>query len=324
MSISTQNVNAWAAGIAEVLNQEFPAAMAHISDSPIDCDVRPRSLHPSFWGCLDWHSSVHMQYSALRLLRKEMSSEVRDGLERIITARLSPEALEAERAYLESNPSYEFPYGRSWLLQLAKLANLPAMQPLVELTAEQFLSRLKSLNQPVRHGVHSNTAFHLYLIFDAAQSLGLKPVEEAIRQRAISLFGSDRDYPIDWELSGNDFLSNGLAESVLMSRVLPADEFTTWFNNFLPDLQSALNFLGQIPEVLDPTDGKLAHLYGLALTRAWMLKEMAPFLPSGVQERIQELVPQLTAIAEDQLVAGDFMSTHWLITYALLAEEGLN
>ena len=136
---------------------------------------------------------------------------------------------------------------------------------------------------------------------------------------SVLLFGDDHNYPLEWELSGHDFLSNGLSEALLMSRVLP--DFPRWFDAFLPRRSEALDFLTTIPEVLDPTDGRLAHLYGLALTRAWMLAELAEHFDASVLPRAHALA----ANAQPQLVDGHFMSTHWLITYALrfqLACEG--
>ena len=132
-----------------------------------------------------------------------------------------------------------------------------------------------------------------------------------MREAALRLFGNDRNYPLEWELSGHDFLSNSLSEALLMSRVLP--DFDEWFDGFLPHRAEALDFLTQIPEVLDPTDGRLAHRYGLALSRAWMLSELAEYFDASALPRAHALA----ASAEPQLIDGDFMSTHWLITYAL-------
>ena len=128
---------------------------------------------------------------------------------------------------------------------------------------------------------------------------------------SVLLFDDDHNYPLEWELSGHDFLSSGLSEALLMSRVLP--DFPRWFDAFLPRRSEALDFLTTIPEVLDPTDGRLAHLYGLALTRAWMLAELAEHFDASVLPRAHALA----ANAQPQLVDGHFMSTHWLITYAL-------
>ncbi|MTD92055.1 DUF2891 family protein [Corynebacterium hiratae] len=300
----------WAETIVDALEREFPAAMHHTSASVDDCHVRPRELHPSFYGCFDWHSSVHMQYSGV-LLDSMLGPESPTGLATLLDDRLSPQALTVEYNYLLEHPGYEMPYGRAWLLQLASIRPSEAMDKLVELTAQHCHDWLGSLNQPVRHGMHSNTAFNLFLILEAAEKLGLDSLADSVRDSAVRLFGDDRDYPLEWELSGHDFLSNGLSEALLMSRVLP--DFPQWFDGFLPHRAETLDFLTDIPEVLDPTDGRLAHLYGLALTRAWMIVELAEHFDDSALPRAEALA----ASARPQLVDGHFMSTHWLITYAL-------
>lgn len=302
--------SAWASGIVGVLEREFPAAMHHTSASADDCHVRPRELHPSFYGCFDWHSSVHMQYSGV-LLDTTLGPESPAELAALLDERLSPNALAVELEYLTQHPGYEMPYGRAWLLQLASVRPSDAMDKLVALTAQHCQSWLASLNQPVRHGMHSNTTFNLFLILEAAEKLGLDSLANSVREAAVRLFGNDRDYPLEWELSGHDFLSNGLSEALLMSRVLP--DFPQWLDGFLPNRTEALDFLTTIPEVLDPTDGRLAHLYGLALSRAWMLVELAEHFDDSALPRAQALATS----AAPQLIEGDFMSTHWLITYSL-------
>ncbi|OFO21845.1 hypothetical protein HMPREF3056_08015 [Corynebacterium sp. HMSC056F09] len=300
----------WAETIVDALEREFPAAMHHTSSSADDCTVRPRELHPSFYGCFDWHSSVHMQYSGA-LLDTMLGPKSPTSLATLLDDRLSPQALTVEYDYLVEHPGYEMPYGRAWLLQLASIRPSESMDKLVELTAQHCHDWLGSLNQPVRHGMHSNTAFNLFLILEAAEKIGQDSLADSVRDAAVRLFGDDRNYPLEWELSGHDFLSNGLSEALLMSRVLP--DFPQWFDGFLPRRTEALDFLTDIPEVLDPTDGRLAHLYGLALTRAWMIVELAEYFGGSALPRAEALV----ASARPQLVDGHFMSTHWLITYAL-------
>lgn len=300
----------WAETIVDALEREFPAAMHHTSSSADDCTVRPRELHPSFYGCFDWHSSVHMQYSGV-LLDTMLGPKSPTSLATLLDDRLSPQALTIEYKYLVEHPGYEMPYGRAWLLQLASIRPSESMDKLVELTAQHCHDWLGSLNQPVLHGMHSNTAFNLFLILGAAEKIGQDSLANSVRDAAVRLFGDDRDYPLKWELSGHDFLSNGLSEALLMSRVLP--DFPQWFDGFLPHRAEALDFLSDIPEVLDPTDGRLAHLYGLALTRAWMMVELAEHFDASVLPRAEALV----ANVRPQLVDGHFMSTHWLITYAL-------
>lgn len=306
---------AWAEAIVDVLEREFPAAMHHTSSSAADCVVRPRELHPSFYGCFDWHSSVHMQYSGVLL--HAVLDDVPPALTAVLGQRLSPTALAVEQDYLTAHPGYEMPYGRAWLMQLAAARPTEPLLALAELSAGHCQSWLSTLSQPIRHGMHANTAFNLFLLLEAAEKLEYSGLAESARAAALRMFGSDRNYPIHWELSGHDFLSNGLSEALLMSRVLPSgsegSDFERWLDGFLPDRAAALDFLTQVPEVRDPTDGRLAHLFGLALSRAWMLTELADHFGDSAHEH----AARLAASAEPQLTDGDFMSTHWLITYAL-------
>ena len=310
----------WARGIADVLEQEFPAVNMHISTSADDCDVRPRTQHPSFWGCFDWHSSVHMQYSAVRLLSEEkLSSEASTRLHNILEQRWDKQSLQAEYDYLVNDPSFEQPYGRAWLLQLARRSGREEFLPLVELTEKHIMNWVSALSQPIRHGMHYNTAFNLFLMLDAAHAMGRGQLADVLADAARNLFLGDCNYPVEWELSGSDFLSNALCEMLLLSRVLDKAEFSAWLEKFLSSQEKALVFLTQTPEVLDPSDGQLAHLYGLTLSRAWMLRELAPHLGRKAQEVIADRTPAMLDSVEKQLVDGDFMSTHWLTTYALLA-----
>ena len=307
----------WAETIVAALEREFPAAMHHTSTSADDCTVRPRELHPVSTAVSTGIPASTCSIPAL--LNKVLGPESPTSLAALLDDRLSPQALTAEYNCLVEHPGYEMPYGRAWLLQLASVRPSEAMDRLVELTAQHCHDWLGSLNHPVRHGMHSNTAFNLFLILEAAEKLGLESLASSVREAAARLFGDDHNYPLEWELSGHDFLSNGLSEALLMSRVLP--DFPHWFDGFLPHRAKALDFLTQIPEVLDPTDGRLSHLYGLALTRAWMLVELAEHFDASVLSRAHTLVVS----AHPQLVDGHFMSTHWLITYALrfqLAVEG--
>ena len=175
--------SAWAKAIMAALEREFPAAMHHTSASTEDCDVRPRELHPSFYGCFDWHSSVHMQYSGA-LLNEILGPESPKELAVLLDDRLSTKALTTEYNYLLAHPGYEMPYGRAWLLQLASVRPSEAMDKLVELTGQHCHDWLRSLNQPVRHGMHSNTAFNLFLILEAAEKLGLDSLASSVREAA--------------------------------------------------------------------------------------------------------------------------------------------
>ena len=322
----------WASGIIHGLETEFPAMMQHLSTGPTDCDVTPHTLHPAFWGCLDWHSSAHMQWSAVTLLglaSDQLAAPTRDALAAQLSGRLTRANGEVEAAYLRRLTSYERPYGWGWAALLAAAASTSThpdaadwargTRPVADAVFDNALGWLPRLVYPVRTGVHDNTAFGLGLVYDAARVLGREDVTGAIAARARHWFAGDADYPSSWEPSGNDFLSAALCEADLMRRVLPADEFRPWLAAFLPGLASQGDTLLAVPEVADRTDGKLVHLFGLALSRAWMLRSLAPYLDADRAARIAERTPRQISDVEREIVGGDFMSTHWLVSFALMA-----
>lgn len=292
----------WARTIIQVVGQEYPASMHHVSSAP-DSAV-PHELHPAFWGSFDWHSCVHMLCSAAKL-------HVRDDdprLANLLDERLTPEHVAAEAEYLREHPLYERPYGWAWAMQLVKVCRGTrwegALAPLEDQLERNVASWLDTQQWPVRHGVHANSALALLLIHDASPNL-----RERVGHTARAWFGSDRAYPHEWEVSGHDFVSNGLAEAALMRRVLPAVEFEAWLGGFFAP--EAFAFYTTPIQVNDPEDGQQAHLVGLMLTRAWLLREIGK--PQGTRELIDAASPHLTG--------DNFMATHWLITYALLAQD---
>ncbi|TCC35366.1 DUF2891 family protein [Kribbella speibonae] len=314
---------AWADIACEVLETPYPYGTAHASHGPDDVDVTPDRLHPAFHGSYDWHSSAHMQWSLVRLLTLAPDQVGRRPIE-VLDQRLTPAAIATEAAYLRERPSYERPYGWAWAAMLAaatrKTQWADALTPLGDVIADLVLGWLPKQAYPVRHGVHLNSAFALALLHEAYGELGRADVVEAIRVRALEWFGGDTAYDTRFEPSGTDFLSPALSEAELMRRVLPATEFAGWLANFLPGLgQDAHQHLLEVPVTDDSGDGQLAHLSGLALSRAWQLRTIAPALPvadvlrAGADRQIDAVLPTVTD--------GDFMSTHWLVSFALLADQ---
>src|SRR5580704_9118701 len=245
----------------DCVSREYPNKIAHTLRS--DADVaRPRVLTPAFYGCYDWHSAVHGHWMLARLARMfpeaEFAGEARAALARNIT----PENIAGELRYFndEGRAAFERPYGLAWLLTLAAELGSDVLRPLEEAVLERFSSWLEKLPYPVRSGEHSNTAFALGLVLDSHRS-------EFLERRARDFYLSDRNAPIDYEPSGEDFLSPALAEADVMRRVLSAEEFSEWLKEFLPDIS------GLRPVVSpDPGDPKFSHLDGLNLSRAWMLR----------------------------------------------------
>ncbi|TCC20624.1 DUF2891 domain-containing protein [Kribbella sindirgiensis] len=315
---------AWADIACEVLETPYPYGTGHASQGPEDVDVTPDRLHPAFHGSYDWHSSAHMQWSLVRLLTLAPDQVGRRPIE-VLDQRLTPAAIATEAAYLRERPSYERPYGWAWAAMLVaatrKTQWADALTPLGDVIADLVLAWLPKQAYPVRHGVHLNSAFALALLHEAYGELGRADVVEAIRVRALEWFGGDTAYDTRFEPSGTDFLSPALSEAELMRRVLPDGEFVSWLSAFLPGLGiDAHQHLLEVPVTDDSGDGQLAHLSGLALSRAWQLRTIAPALPdvadvlrAGADRQIDAVLPTVTD--------GDFMSTHWLVSFALLADQ---
>jgi hypothetical protein len=315
---------AWANIACEVLETPYPYGTAHASMGPDDVDATPDRLHPAFHGSYDWHSSAHMQWSLVRLLTLAPDQVGHRPIE-LLDRRLTPAAIATEVAYLRERPSYERPYGWAWAAMLAAATRTTqwaeAVAPLGDVIADLVLAWLPKQAYPVRHGVHLNSAFALALLLEAYDELGRTDVVDAIRSRALQWFGADTAYDTRFEPSGTDFLSPALSEAELMRRVLSADDFATWLTAFLPGLgTTAHQHLLEVPITDDSGDGQLAHLSGLALSRAWQLRTIAPALPdvadvlrAGADRQVDAVLPTVTD--------GDFMSTHWLVSFAVLANQ---
>jgi hypothetical protein len=318
------------------VHQEYPNKIAHVLRS--DGDARPpRELFPAFYGCYDWHSSVHGHWLLARVARllpeAPCAAEARRALARSLTA----ENLAAEVRYLEGEgrASFERPYGLAWLLQLGAelrewgspeaLGWAAALAPLEKAATGRIRDWLPKLTRPIRIGEHSQTAFSFGLVLDWARVAGDGETEALVLSRTRDFYGADRGCPLGYEPSGEDFLSPCLAEADLMRRVLPRGEYARWLAGFLPGVpeDGASSWL-EPGIVTDPKDPKLAHLDGLNLSRAWMLEGMA----AGLPER-DSRVPALRAAARlhrDKglaAVTGEhYEGGHWLGTFAVYLVTG--
>lgn len=328
--------------VLENLHRPFPYATHHVESEGED--TRPATLHPAFCTSFDWHSCVHMHVLACLLLDHDaatgaLGEDLRGRLLAVLAENLTAEKLRAEADYLERFPAWERPYGWGWLVRLAaETAELDADG--AREWAEALLAPVRVvvglardwaglIEHPVRHGVHINSAFGIELIVSALDRLvaaGFSEFAEdaaALRRAALRLFGEDRGWPIEWEISGQDFLSAGLAEAALMARVLDDDEFPVWFEGFLPGLASRAEAL-VVTRVPDESDGYMAHLNGLNLSRAQQLYRVLGVLgpASGASTDAQALrarADELLAAGLDSAVSEEYMSSHWLATFAWLA-----
>lgn len=322
------------------VHKEYPNKIGHVLSS--DADVRPpRELTPAFYGCFDWHSAVHGHWLLVRLVRLVPEAPWAGRATAALERSLAPENIRREAAYLldKGRSSFERPYGLAWLLQLsAELAEWDSdrgralaanLRPLEEAAAQRLRTWLPKLSRPVRSGEHSQTAFALGLALDWARTPkpgggGRDPeLVSLIEKQARSYYLNDRACPIDYEPSGEDFLSPCLAEADLMRRVLPAAEFSAWLERFLP--YKALGSPALLPAVVtDPTDGKLAHLDGLNLSRAFMLEGIASGLLPGDGKR--DLLLRLAGAhrtAGVRAVTGEhYEGGHWLGSFATYLVTG--
>ena len=328
------------AGLAlAAIHREYPSQISHCLQN--DRDARPpRELTPAFYGCYDWHSAVHGHWCLARLVRclpqARFVPPARAALERSLTAA----NIAAEVAYLrgDGRPGFERPYGLAWLLQLAaELREWPdaeartwhaALEPLEALAAQRLGEWLPKLRWPIRSGEHRQTAFAMGLAHDWARAAGERRFTRLIEARARDFYGADVSAPMAYEPSGHDFLSPILGEADLMRRVMPPPEFAPWLDRLLPDLTSAVaeKWLAPVASP-DRADGKLAHLDGLNLSRAWMLEGIAESLPSG-DPRLPALLRAAVRHREAGLsaVTGEhYAGAHWLASFAayLLTGRGM-
>jgi Protein of unknown function (DUF2891) len=327
------------------VRKEYPNKISHVLNS--DADVAPpRKLTPAFYGCYDWHSSVHGHWLLVRLVRTfpeaSFAAPARAALRKSLTA----ENLKREAAYVggEGRASFERPYGLAWLLQLyAELCQWDEEQaremaanlrPLEDAAVERLKAWLPKLSHPVRIGEHNQTAFGLGLMLDYARSKGDEAFAKLVTDSAKKFFLADKNCPLSYEPSGEDFLSPCLGEADVMRRVLSSDEFARWLKEFLPQIpalppQSDKPTVEWLSVVVssDPSDPKLAHLDGLNLSRAWMLEGIRSALPPDDLRRTA-----LSAAAKEHRRAGlaavtgkHYEGGHWLGSFAvyLTTERGI-
>ena len=318
------------------VHREYPNKIAHYLNS--DADVKPpRELTPAFFGCFDWHSCVHGHWLLARLARTEPNAPYVPRARAALARSLTAQNIAGEVRYLQEagRPEFERPYGMAWLLQLAaelrewKDAEARqwsgALVPLEQAAVARLSGWLPKLSRPVRSGEHSQTAFALGLMVDWSRIAGTREFEALLRSRIASFFLNDRNAPLEYEPSGEDFLSPALAEADVVRRILKPAEFAPWLKQFLPGIPADGSAGWLKPGVVtDPSDGKLAHLDGLNLSRAWMLEGIAHGLPEK-----DSRAPSLTAAAAvhrrlglEAITGEHYEGGHWLGTFGAYLVTG--
>jgi hypothetical protein len=324
------------------VHQEYPNKIAHVLNRPDDART-PAQLTPAFYGCFDHHSSVHGHWLLARLSRLYPNAPFAGPARAALAQSLTKANLAAELSYMNGpgRASFERPYGLAWMLQLGTELRQwsrtdPSIAvwatdfaPLEQRAANQFKSWLPKLRTPMRVGEHSQTAFALALVRDWAVEADDTALLALVDARARTYFGADRNCPIGFEPGGEDFVSACLGEADLMRRVLPPREFARWLSAALPTIpRNGSTAWLPIGIVTDRSDGKLAHIDGLNLSRAWMLEGIAAALPSQDRRRAA-LLATAKAHGDAALPAvtgEDYAGGHWLGTFAtyFVTKRGLS
>jgi hypothetical protein len=327
-----QDVASNFAGLAlRCISREYPNKPDHIINDEKDV-LSPKSMHPVFYGCFDWHSSVHGHWMLVRLLRIFPDLPEAAQIRAALSANLSAQNVKTEVQYLDQpgRKSFERTYGWAWLLKLAEelhgwndeqgkqwAANL---EPLVQVIVARYLDFLPRQTYPIRTGVHPNTAFGIAFALDYAREVKNTDLEAMAVQRSLDYFGKDRDIPLAWEPGGEDFFSPALMEADLMRRVMRPRAYLQWFKRFAPSLIDGKGSSVLKPALVsDRTDPKIVHLDGLNLSRAWCMFGIASSLPVGNRMRAT-LVESAGAHAADALghvASGNYEGEHWLASFAV-------
>lgn len=315
----------------------FPYKLDQLLGSETEL-AAPQRLHPAFCSSYDWHSCVHMHWTLARLLRRYPDHAHAAASRVQLSARLTPETIAGELATLRapSRQSFERPYGWGWLLKLAaELEALAeddieaarwrdAVRPLAEELAQRFLIFLPRADYPTRAGTHGNSAFALRLTLDWCEVREHRALQRLISERANRWFGRDRRYPAEYEPGGEDFLSAGLVEAALMQRVVDGCSFADWWDQFQPIQAAVANWLQPV-SISDASDPKIVHLHGVNLSRAWCWRELRGALPIDLRPAVDTAVADHVNASLGAATSGDYVGTHWLASFALLAldENGL-
>ncbi|MCE2029966.1 DUF2891 domain-containing protein [Sessilibacter corallicola] len=316
------------------IHQEFPNVVKHTMNAAADVKA-PSKLYPAFYGCLDWHSSVHGHWLLVRMLNTAGDKVDREEIIQKLGISFTKDNIDGELASLvrDNNSAFERPYGLAWFLQLTaelRQSTLPQarqwlaiLMPLEEEIVARLTNWLGKLTYPIRTGEHSQTAFAFGLMLDWAKTANNASFESLLTQKVKHYYLNDKNCPLAYEPSGQDFLSPCLAQADLMRRVLQPKEFNAWLSEFFPTLTERSSGWLAPAVVTDKTDGKLAHLDGLNISRAWMLEGIISGLDKN-DPRVEVLASSLAAHRSAGLnaVFGDmhYMGSHWLGSFAAYLE----
>lgn len=326
LELSFENANRLAKLPLDCMQIEFPNKLGQVLQNEDDLGT-PKELHPAFYGCFDWHSSVHGHWSLISLLKRYPNLENAEEIKTKLLENISKENIEAEVQYFQKDRNYERTYGWAWLLKLMDEIHTwddpmadeleENLKPLTNLIVDYYIDFLPKLTRPLRVGQHENTAFGLIFAFDYARTFRNQELQNLIESRARDFYLKDVDCPMQYEPDGFDFFSPCLMEIDIMQRVLKPEEFLPWAKGFMPGIFD-VNFTLEPGMVSDREDGKLVHLDGLNFSRAWVFYDLA---------NKYEALAHLKTIGDEHfvysfndMIEGDsYMGSHWLGSFALYA-----
>ena len=329
--LTDAQVSAFAKLALKGMDQEYPNKPSNVMADKSSVKS-PKEMHPAFYGCFDWHSSVHGHWMLIRLLKLAPDCSAGKQIRAKLNSHLTAKKIQAENEYFlaKHNRSFERMYGWAWYLRMVtelegwKDADgkrwRKALRPLEETLVKRTLDYLPKLSFPIRTGVHPDSGFALGQVLDYARKVGNKKLEELIVSRSLDFYGNDKSYPASYEPSGQDFFSSGLNEADLMRRVLSKEKFSVWLDQFLPGLKSgkAGNLLTPV-EVSDVTDGHIVHLAGLDLSRAWTLSGIASVLDKNDPRTkiLKNAANEHANMGYKYVFSGHYEGEHWLATFAI-------
>lgn len=314
------------------INQEYPNKTAHVINAEKDAILTPKQLHPSFYGCFDWHSSVHGHWMLVRLLRTVQDLESKDKIISILNESFSPEKIKEEASYFtkyQVAQNFERTYGWAWILKLdEELArwNHPKakiwhqnLKPLTDEILRLWKAYLPKQTYPNRTGVHPNTAFAMSFAIDWARQVGDKSFEKELSEKAKIFYLNNTKTPAYLEPDGSDFFSPSLEIAELMSRILPQKDFEKWLNQFYE--KRSLENIEQIPIISDVNDYQTVHLVGLSFSKAWAMKNIINALPekNAIRKRFEISREKFIENSLPIIFQGNYGGDHWLASFAVYA-----
>jgi len=331
VALDRETAGGFARVALENILRRYPYKVDHMMTGPDD-PLDPAVLHPVFFGSYDWHSSVHMHWMLVRLLSLWPDQEEAPQIRAVLDAQFRPDAIATELAYFQrpGSGTFERPYGWAWLLRLqaelqaadnhdAQIAGwAQACSPLAAQLCDQLMDYLDIADFPIRTGTHFNSAFALIMALAYARATQHLALRRAIVRRAHRWYGHDQRYPARYEPGGDEFLSGGLTEAVLMHAVMDGCAFSEWWELFAPGKAELANWLTPVT-VADRSDPKMSHLDGLNLSRAWCWRLLEPALPEPLRPLAVRAWSDHVEASLPQAVRGEYVATHWLASFAVLA-----